>query len=156
MSFFVEGAQGPLITPEVVRMAESKLGVRLPQAYISRLEVQNGGDLVRRCVPSATPTSWARDHVEVAEVLGIGYPGGLDGEFGSAYTIEEWGFPRVGIVIGWTPASGHECIMLDYRGGPSVEPSVVYVDEDGTIVPLAASFAEFDEKLVSCERFDEA
>jgi len=64
--------------------------------------------------------------------------------------IDEWGYPRVGVVFCEMPSGGHDAVMLDYsRGAP--EPVVVYVDEDRVPRVVAASFTAFLASLVDCE-----
>jgi hypothetical protein len=147
-------ARGPSLTAELVAQAEVSLGVRLPEAYVSLLRVQNGGVPARRCLPMARPSSWAPDHIEVSELYGIGYDDGIDGRFGSRYMVAEWGYPDIGIVVFDTPSAGHDTVMLDYRAcGPTGEPRVAYVDEDRLPVVVAGSFAEFVAALVDSSCF---
>lgn len=156
MSFFEEQADAPgaPVTDETVRAAEVSLGVRLPAAYVALLRQQNGGVPERRCFPMTRRTSWASDHIAVATLLGLGTVDGIDGELGSEYMIQEWGYPGVGIVIFSTPSGGHDTVMLDYtQCGSQGEPRVVYVDEDRIPVPVASSFKEFIDALVDGDRF---
>jgi SMI1-KNR4 cell-wall len=53
---------GPALTDEMVRAAETKLGYKLPGAYIQLLRVKNGGTPKRRCFPTGK-ADWAEDHV---------------------------------------------------------------------------------------------
>ncbi|AKT41508.1 uncharacterized protein CMC5_057160 [Chondromyces crocatus] len=75
----------------------------------------------------------------------------MDGEFGSAYLVQEWGYPDIGLVICDTPSGGHDTVMLDYRKcGAEGEPQVAYIDEDRSILTIAADFASFVQCLVDC------
>jgi hypothetical protein len=155
MIFFTQDEYftGPKLTAELVSDAERQLGYRLPRAYIDLLFERNGGRPVRRCFPMTARTSWAEDHIKIDALVGIGGTVGIvdDDGLGSAYMIEEWGYPRIGVVICAMPSGGHDTIMLDYREcGPSGEPAVVYIDEDRSIHPLARTFAEFLGSLVVC------
>ena len=157
MDFFEENenGRGPKISDELIAQAERKLGVRLPQAYRELLTDRNGGTPKRRCFRTEHPTSWARDHFQVQTLLGIGYDDGIDGEFGSEYMTQEWGYPAIGVVVFDTPAAGPDTVMLDYsRCGPSGEPRLVYVDDDRSVLPVADNFGEFVAKLVDCSAFD--
>lgn len=89
--FFTEDSRrsGPPITDVMVKKAESTLGVRLPAAYVDLLRERNGGVPRRRRFPTKARTSRAEDNVEVAALLGIGFPEGLDGELGSRYLVHE-------------------------------------------------------------------
>lgn len=154
MKFFADNTRGsgPTLTDEMVQQAETRLGLRLPAAYIELARERNGGIPLRRCFRTTFPSSWAADHIEVSMLLGIGFEEGIDGELGSAYLVQEWGYPDVGLVCFDTPSAGHDTVMLDYRKcGPDGEPSVVYIDEDRKIYTLADTFADFVSGLVACE-----
>ena len=151
MRFFVTEpvGSGPPLTDAMVARAEATLHSRLPPAYVAILRERNGGVPVRRCFRTTTPTSWAPDHIEISTLLGIGFEEGLDGALGSAYRVQEWGYPDIGLVICDTPSGGHDTVMLDYsKCGPQGEPRVVYVDEDRSVVLLAPDFSTFAEGLV--------
>ncbi|WP_329119707.1 SMI1/KNR4 family protein [Streptomyces sp. NBC_01353] len=143
---------GPPVDAEMIRHAEDVLQVRLPKSYVDLLSVQNGGDLRNRCFPTEFPTSWAPDHVCVDAIWGVGGEWGVD--VVSRDMITEWRYPEIGVVFGITPSAGHDTVMLDYSEcGPFGEPSVAYIDEDRVPRPLANSFAEFLQGLVSCRTF---
>lgn len=153
MKFFDDNSMhsGPTLSGEMVGRAQANLGVRLPDAYVEVLRERNGGVPIRRCFRTARRTSWAEDHVEISTLLGLGFDRGIDGELGSAYLIQEWGYPNIGVVICDTPSAGHDTVMLDYREcGPEGEPRVAYVDEDRSILLLAQNFAEFIAGLLDC------
>ena len=155
MAFFTDDTDysGPPITGDMVRSAEAAVGFRLPRAYLELLHERNGGIPIRCCFPTAARTSWAEDHIKISGLMGIGNEQGIDGELGSAYLIQEWGYPNIGIVICDTLSGGHDTIMLDYSAcGVDGEPGVVDIDDDRSILPLAATFADFVAGLV---KFDE-
>lgn len=147
----------PPLTDEMVRSAESALGYRLPAAYLRILRVRNGGIPLRRCFPTSRPTSWAKDHMQITEIAGIGGDEGIDSPLGSAYLIREWQYPAIGIVVAHCPSAGHDVVMLDYTMcGPDGEPRVVHIDtewEPNTLV-LAPTFDAFLQGLVDCQRYD--
>ena len=70
--------KGPPLTDDMIRAAETKLGYKLPSAYLNLLRVRNGGSLRRSCYPTQVPTSWAEDHVRLEGLLGIGGKWGID------------------------------------------------------------------------------
>ncbi len=155
MSFFTSATEftGPPLNDEDVLQAESKLGYRLPEAYLELLRERNGGTPIRCCFPMAVATSWAPDHVAIDAILGVGGEWGIDGAdgLGSADMIAEWGYPDVGVVICHTPSGGHDAVMLDYsRCGRGGEPSVVYIDEDRSVKLMAPSFESFLLRLAPC------
>jgi hypothetical protein len=157
MDFFEANAtgHGPRISTSLIGEAEQKLGVRLPRTYLDLLTLRNGGTPKRRCFVTERPTSWARNHFQIRTLLGLGYPDGIDGEFGSQYMIQEWGYPALGVVIFDTPAGGPDTVMLDYsKCGPEGEPRVVYVDDDRSILVVADDFARFVRRLVECSEID--
>lgn len=144
VAFFTddETYTGPRLTQKLIRSAEARLGYRLPPAYLALLEERNGGVPIRRCFPATKKTSWAVDRIEIETLCGLGGEWGIDSEdgLGSRDLIAEWGYPNIGIVICETPSAGHDTVMLDYRKcGPAGEPSVVYIDEDRSILGLAAT-----------------
>ena len=142
---------GPPLTDEMIRAAEARVGFRLPRRYVELLREKNGGVPIRRCFHTALKTSWADDHAEISGLLGVGSERGIDGRLGSAYLVQEWDYPDVGIVICDTPLGGHDTVMLDYREcGPDGEPRVIYVDEDRTTLAIAKDFGEFMDRLVDC------
>ncbi|WP_223633933.1 SMI1/KNR4 family protein [Corallococcus sp. EGB] len=150
MGFFIAEpvGSGPPLTDAMVARAEATLQRRLPPAYVAILRERNGGVPVRRCIRTTAPTSWAPDHIEISTLLGIGFEDGLDGELGSAYMVQEWGYPDIGLVICHTPSAGHDTVMLDYSEcGPHGEPRVVYVDEDRSVLILAPDFSSFIHSL---------
>jgi len=153
MKFFRSAyGAGPPVTAEMIASAERTLGRLLPVAYRKVLEEQNGGVPARPCFPTLNARGWADGHLEVAVIHGVGYDTGIDGAYGSAYMITEWGYPDVGILIALTPSGGHECIMLDYTRN-SVEPAVVYVGDDRVLHEVAGTFAEFANGLVDRSLF---
>ena len=81
----------------------------------------------------------------------------LGGECGSAFWVEEWGYPPIGIYFADCPSAGHDMICLDYRKcGPNGEPSVVHVDQewDYRMTFLAETFERFIRGLESGAAFD--
>lgn len=144
----------PPLTDDAVRAAEANLGRKLPESYLRLVRTKNGGMPKRSCFPTPYRTSWARDHIAIRAILGIGGDSGIDSELlGSHNLIREWGYPNVGVVICDTPSGGHDTVMLDYTVEGD-EPAVVYVDEDRVARPLAPSFEAFLSGLVDCDAFD--
>jgi hypothetical protein len=114
---------------------------------VELIRERNGGVLRDTCYPTDFRTSWAADHFQVDVILGIGFENGIDAE--SAYLIEEWEYPPVGVVLGMTPSAGHDTVMLDYAtAGPDAEPAVVYVGDDRVPHRVAGSFGQFLAGLV--------
>ncbi len=128
-----------LLTIEIVEKAEEKLKIKLPDAYISILNQQNGGYIKFNAHPSDIPTSWAHDHVNVDHFFGIGL-GKEKGILESEYLIQEWGLPKNVILIS---GDGHSWIALDYRSRKT-EPPVILIDVDEEhIIELAPNFDSF-------------
>jgi hypothetical protein len=150
---------GPHLTDEMIRAAEQLLGYKLPESYLRLIRVRNGGSPRRRCFPTQVPTSWAKDHIQISGIRGIGGEWGIDSEdLGSRYMIAEWGYPDVGIVIGETPSAGHDTVMLDYSEcGPQGEPRVIHVETECAepeVLILAPDFETFVRGLVDCRQFE--
>jgi hypothetical protein len=141
--------QEPL-TDEAVRAVEEEFGVKLPEAYLALLRIQNGGVVSDQysAFPTRERTSWATDHVGLEEMRGIGRP--LESIQDSSYFEEEEEFAGQAVLL---TGDGHWWIALDYRSGAD-EPSVAWLDtERGEEVQLAPSFRAFVEGLVPAEVF---
>lgn len=146
-------AYGPQLTDDKVRQAEKILGVKLPAPYVDTLKFCNGGKLRRNSCPTEEPTSWAEDHVQLIDLMGIGYEGGIEND--GQYYIQEWGYPHPSVCI--SCIDGHTAVLLDYRDLPDgEEPPVVFVDmeageEEGEVTLLAPDFQSFVDQLVASE-----
>ncbi|MGL5405763.1 MAG: SMI1/KNR4 family protein [Propionibacteriaceae bacterium] len=137
-----KGSVGPSITDADVTLAEEKIGFKLPYSYRRLLvDSQNGGSPNEPTVYSRFPTGWSEDHFVVTQINGLGGEMGIDGEYGSAYMVEEWGYPHVGLVFAQLD-DPEEALMFDYRGTGS-EPTVAYVNSDGESWVIAESFDAF-------------
>ena len=146
-------------TDSAIATVEEALGYKLPPFYIELMRHQNGGLLKHTAFPTTEPTSWAKDHVAIHSICGIGssHKNSLCGEFGSQFWIDEWGYPDIGVYFGSCPSAGHDMICMDYRAnGPSGEPEIVHVDQefDYKITFLCDSFRDFVFGLKSDEEFD--
>ena len=145
---------GPALDELMIRRAESALGYKLPTSYVRLLRTRNGGTPVDDCFPTLVATSWAKDHVAISGIRGIGGDWGIDSPtLGSTRMIEQWGYPRIGVVVGECPSAGHDAIMLDYSlCGPTGEPRVVHVETEcdvPQITRLANDFESFIFGLVN-------
>jgi hypothetical protein len=152
---------GPPLTEAMIQAAETTVGYKLPQSYLRLIRIKNGGSLKRDCFPTDVPTSWAKDHVALSGILGIGGEWGIDSKtLGSRKMIPEWGYPDVGIVVGECPSAGHDVIMLDYsKCGHEGEPRVVHVETETSDAPevlvLALDFETFLRGLVESSRYEQ-
>ena len=150
---------GPTLTGDMVRQAEELLGYKLPSSYVSLLKTRNGGTPARDCFPTAVPTSWAKDHIALSGIRGIGGDWGIDAPGSGTITmIREWGYPDLGVIVGECPSAGHDVVMLDYsQCGPAGEPQVVHVETE-CLVPqvtiLADNFQAFLDGLVDGSGYD--
>lgn len=145
------GFDCPPFSIALARRAERALGYKLPASYLRLLDIRNGGHVTRPVYPTDRPTSWAPDHVYFDRVFGIGGEEGIDSPAGSRFLVEQWGYPRVGVVIS---SNGPTAFMLDYSEcGPEGEPRVVYVDVEAGAEPevilLAPDFETFLSRLVA-------
>ncbi|WP_121663753.1 SMI1/KNR4 family protein [Metabacillus litoralis] len=133
------------LTDAMVKEAEDKLNVKLPDSYINILKEQNGGYIKFDSFPCSTPTSWADDHVNVDHIFGIGKENSI---LDSEYLINEWDLPTNIVLIS---GSGHSWIALDYRETRE-NPPVIFIDvDDEKIVELAANFDLFLDGLMIWE-----
>ncbi|MET9955836.1 SMI1/KNR4 family protein [Streptomyces sp. NPDC006339] len=152
------GSLAPLTDP-VVREAERRLGVRLPQALLEILRIRNGGLVADawNAFPTDVATSWSETHVPFDELLGVGRPGDEWSLLESPSLVEEWGLPSPLVLLS---GDGHCWIALDYRAcGPHGEPSVTWFDTESgtdsvTELPLARDFRSFVERLTSADSLD--
>ncbi|MGX7087618.1 SMI1/KNR4 family protein [Gemelliphila palaticanis] len=156
-NYYKENCTGEPLTNEIIRDAESKLGYKLPQAYIDMMKSRNGGNLIRNY--------WVNKNVKSNEVNVIGiecfYSIGseknysLFGKFGNEFWFSVREYPRdVGVIIADTESGGHDMIYLDYREcGKNGEPkvSVCFQEYDYEIQVLANSFEEFLTMLITEE-----
>jgi SMI1-KNR4 cell-wall len=142
---------GPLLTQKMIAYAEQKLGYKFPEPYLALLKTKNGGNLKRDRLPTASPTSWAVDHIKIDGMRGIGGDYGIDPD-NDASIADDWGYPKVGFVFCETPTAGHNVVMFDYSlCGPNGNPRVIWVDtydEPPAVMVLADDFASFMKKLV--------
>lgn len=152
---YVEGKP----TPALIDSIEKELGFRLPASYIELMQVQNGGIPRNTCYPTKVATSWAKDHVAITGIMGIGRTKtySLCGELGGKFMQEEWGYPDFGICVCDCPSAGHDMIMFDYRRcGKDGEPEVIHVDQerDYEVTFLAKDFETFVRGLVNQSVYD--
>lgn len=139
---------GAPLTDVNVAEVERALGYTLPAAYIEFMRFQNGGIPRRTCHRTRERTTWASNHIAISGLYAIGgdRPCSLLGQFGSAFWVQEWEYPPIGVYFADCPSAGHDMLCLDYRAcGPNGEPQVVHVDQewDYRIVVVAESFEAF-------------
>lgn len=139
---------------ELIQEVQQELGYTLPASYIELMRLQNGGIPKNDCYPTNERTSWAKDHVAITGILGIGKNKSysLCGELGSQFMIDEWGYPDTGIYICNCPSAGHDMIMLDYsKCGRHGEPEVAHIDQewDYKKTIIAKDFETFIRGLVN-------
>lgn len=123
----------PQLTPGMVEAAQSYLDVRLPGSYIALLEIQNGGYTAGFVHPVTRPTSWAKTHVALPELAGIGVEPpqsvedfhGIHNVYATPYMTREWELPPRQVLLA---GDGHWWITLDYRRGPA--PQVLWLETD--------------------------
>ncbi|MDR2639505.1 MAG: SMI1/KNR4 family protein, partial [Helicobacteraceae bacterium] len=159
-AYALQNCVGEYPDDELIGSVEKELGYKLPDSYIEFIKLHNGGAPKKNCFPTNEPTNWAEDHIAVTTIFGVTRNKlyAINGELGSAFMQEEWGYPNIGVYIADTPTAGHEMIALDYRKcGANGEPEVVYVDQeaDYKIIFLAKDFESFIKGLVSEEAYND-
>ncbi|MDO4777950.1 MAG: SMI1/KNR4 family protein [Tissierellia bacterium] len=153
--YYKKNCTGEPLNHEMIQDAESKLGYKLPQAYIDMMKSRNGGKLTHNyCVNKNAKSNEVNViGIECFYSIGSEKNNSLFGKFGNEFWFSEWEYPRdVGVIIAETESGGHEMIYLDYReSGKDGEPkvSVCFAEYDHKIQVLANSFEEFIDMLVS-------
>ncbi len=147
------------LTDQLVARVEASLGHVLPKAYVALCRNQNGGEPERTCHRTASPTTWASDHVAITNIKGIGFEKiwSLCGKFGHSSLVEDGGYPPIGVYFADCPSAGHDALCLDYRNlNADGEPTVVHVDQewDYQVTPVADSFESFLRGLEPSDVFD--
>ncbi len=137
----------PKLTQRAIGSAETKLGVKLPRAYLDLLRIQNGGYLRLTSIsPNLAP-------VDCIAGIGPQFPSILDQDWSDvkAYMREERirKPARIDALVPFC-GDGHFHYCLDYRrSGPRGEPRITYIDIESfdTDKVVAPSFAAFLRKL---------
>ena len=147
VDYAFESYIGKPVTDEDIKVAEANLGYTLPVAYIELLKNHNGGVVKKNCFINDDD-----DCVYVTGIYGIDKDKkySLLGEMGNEFWISKVKYPPIGVVVADTISGGHDMIFLDYRDcGPSGEPKVVRVDQEGdySITLLADNFSDFIKNL---------
>ncbi len=150
---------GPSFSDLDVARVEKELGYKLPNSYLALMRTQNGGIPKRTNHRTNERTSWAEDHVAIIGIYSIARDKtySLCGEFNSAFWVEEWGYPPIGIYFADCPSAGHDMLCLDYREcGPRGEPQVVHVDQesDYRVTFVAKDFESFIRSLEGDDAFE--
>ena len=143
-------------TDVLIKEIETELGYKLPASYVFLMKQHNGGIPFKTDFITSEPTSWAKDHIAITGIMGIGREKtySLCGSLGSRFMIDEWEYPNIGIAICDCPSAGHDMIFLDYRKcGADGEPQVVHVDQelDYKITFLSENFEAFIRGLTNYE-----
>jgi SMI1/KNR4 family protein SUKH-1 len=122
----------PALTDAVVRDAERRLRLRLPEVYVAALRIQNGGYLRFRLPDLPVDQMWG---------IGPRYPSILEGSLDERHAGEGW-LPNGADALVPFVGDGHWYLCFDARDGRD-EPAITHVDlecERGE--PVAATFAE--------------
>ena len=147
VDYAFESYIGKPVTDKDIKAAEAELGYTLPAAYIELLKNHNGGVVKKNCFINDDD-----DCVYITGIYGIDRDKkySLLGEMGNEFWISKVKYPPIGVVVADTISGGHDMIFLDYRDcGPSGEPKVVRVDQEGdySITLLADNFGDFIKNL---------
>lgn len=140
----------PELTPEMIALAEQKLHITLPQAYIALLKIMNGGFTKGFVFPIEFATAYAGNKIPLPDLFGIV----INEQHNSCHNIlcteymaKEWGLPPKQVLLS---GDGHSWLTLDYRMGN--EPCVSWIDvESNEDVLIADSFEQFLYGLIPDE-----
>lgn len=154
-AYYDKTCTGAPLSDEAIRLAEKKLGYKLPQAYLDLMRAKNGGALNKH-IWLGKPlyeNEYYAIFTECFYSLDDKKQNAIFGEFGNQFWFDEWGYPKdLGVIIADTISGGHEMLYLDYRDcGKAGEPkvSICYQESDFKIIPLANTFDDFLSKLCS-------
>jgi hypothetical protein len=147
------GDHYPPLTDDLIAQAEGILCVSLPSALIKLLKIQNGGRTRNFVYPMVQRTSWATDHIPLANLAGIAADrkvSSITNLLQTEYLTKEWGLPKKQVILS---GDGPWWITLDYRGRS--DPAVAWIDVDcAEDIQVAESFAAFLELLVPASKYD--
>ncbi|RUL54064.1 SMI1/KNR4 family protein [Lysinibacillus antri] len=133
------------LSSEIIELAEGKLKVKLPTAYIELMNEQNGGELTLK---KFVHNIFEDGFIEIDYLYGIGQKSG-EGILIDSYTRKEWGLSNKFIYL---HGDSHNWIALDYRRYTGDNPPVVYIDTDTKQkLKIAEDFTEFISKLSELE-----
>jgi len=142
----------PPLTDSMVSAAETLLNRKLPALLIDLLKVQNGGYTKGFAYPMTEKTTWADNHVPLAELFGIVTDPSIktaQNILDNQYMVQEWGLPERQILLA---GEGHWWITLDYRKGEV--PTVRWIDcEYEEDIHIADTFDDFIKGLMSESEF---
>ena len=150
----IRAGQGPDLTDEMILAVERELGYKLPEAYIWLMKRRNGGFLKRTDFLLGYELPVVGDRTMIRQLYQINMDNSfcaINGQYGTKFLVEDWGYPDIGVAIGVGFFGEHEIFFLDYREcGPQGEPKVSHVDQecDYRITVLAENFESFIRGLV--------
>lgn len=141
----------PQITDDLVRQAETRLGVKLPESYLTLLRTQNGGYLKLTAIPTSVKNSSGDGFILMEELFG------LDMDEDNIYSIlctpymtKEWELPEHLVLL---EGDGSWWIALDYRV-KAEDPPVAYIDvEVAQDFQVAENFQQLIDSLVDIGKF---
>ena len=149
--------RGPELTDEMILAVEQELGYKLPESYIWLMKQRNGGFLKKTDFLLGYELPIVGDRTMMRMLYQITTKDSfcaINGEYGTKFLIEDWGYPDIGVAIGVGFFGEHELFFLDYRAcGPQGEPKVSHVDQECNyrITVLAENFEEYIRKLVKSD-----
>ena len=150
----IRAGQGPDLTDEMILAVERELGYKLPEAYIWLMKRRNGGFLKRTDFLLGYELPVVGDRTMMRQLYQINMDNSfcaINGQYGTKFLVEDWGYPDIGVAIGVGFFGEHEIFFLDYREcGPQGEPKVSHVDQecDYRITVIAENFESFIRSLV--------
>ncbi len=131
-------------TDKELSAVEEKLGVKLPETYVSLMKIHNGGELAYNTLKISG------EEVEVDEIAGISLDEGIGN---SNYLVEEWELDKGFVVFA---GDGNYWLVFDYRKYTGNDPAVFYIEEDGgKPKKIAKNFEGFVKKLQVPEEIDD-
>ncbi len=129
-----------LFSTDKIKEVEEELGFKIPQGYIDLLKIKNGDKKSRKIGETMLKMTGFK---------------GLDSLVDMKDSIEDWGYPNLGIYFSWTESAGHEALLINYRDCiKEGVPSIWLLDQEGEYGRfLAKDFKDFLNQIYF-EKFD--
>lgn len=141
------------ITPELIDETQKILGHKLPNSYLSLLNTQNGGRLIKKYY--YLPEYHDSKVFEIDSIFGIGDNNNAGIIWENRKNLDYVNLKNV-VIFGDDASGGHAYYFFDYNEAADTnEPKIIYYDlELDKKIVLASNFKEFVSNLKIKEEID--